>query len=139
VTEPSGAYGDATTAPFWDGTRRGELRVQRCQACRRYQFYPRPYCIACSSDGLEWVRAAGTGTVYSMTTVRAELVPGFAPPYTVALVELDEGPRMVSTIVDPAVRIGTRVRVTWQERPDAPPLPVFRIAEPAPSDPGERC
>jgi uncharacterized OB-fold protein len=131
-------FGDALTAPFWEGTRRGELRLQRCRECGRYQFYPRPYCIRCSSE-IEWVPAAGTGTVYSLTTVRAELVPGFAPPYTVVLVELDEGPRMVGHVEEGEARIGARVRVAWRARPDAPPLPVFRLVPAAGADGGAAC
>jgi len=78
---------------------------------------------------VEWVRALGTGTVYSMTTVHQRVSDEFVPPYIVAIVELDEGPRMLTNIIGKSCQIGDRVRVVWRERPDAPPLPVF---EPVP-------
>lgn len=122
-------YGDPLSRPFWEAAARGELVLQRCSACGRHQFYARPFCLACESDGVEWVRAAGTGTVYSVTTVRIQWVPELEPPYQVAIVELDEGPRLTSGIVGGEVRIGDRVRVVWREREGLPPLPVF---EPVP-------
>lgn len=122
------AYGDALTAPFWEAAARGELTIQRCRACGAHQFYPRPFCLACDSTELVWVTAAGTGTVYSMTTVRIQVSPEFEPPYVVAIVQLDEGPRVMTNIVGGTCRIGDRVRVAWLKRRDAPPLPIFRPA-----------
>jgi uncharacterized OB-fold protein len=119
-------YGDPLTAPFWEAAARREFVVQRCQTCGRHQFYPRPYCLACQSDGVVWVAAKGHGTVYSMTTVHLAVAPELTPPYIVAIVELDEGPRVMTNIVGGPCRIGDRVRVDWQERRGAPPLPVFR-------------
>ncbi len=122
------SYGDALTAPFWEATVRGELAIQRCRVCGAHQFYPRPFCLACDSTELVWVTAAGTGTVYSMTTVRMQVSPELEPPYIVAIVQLDEGPRLMTNIVDGMCRIGDRVQVAWLKRRDAPPLPVFRPA-----------
>lgn len=119
-------HGDALTAPFWEAAIRGELAIQRCRACGTHQFYPRPFCLACDSTEMMWVTAAGTGTVYSMTTVRIQVSPELEPPYIVAIVQLDEGPRLMTNIVDGICRIGDRVQVAWRERADAPPLPVFR-------------
>jgi uncharacterized OB-fold protein len=82
---------------------------------------------------VEWVEAAGTATIYSLTTVRVAVSPEFHPPYRVAVVQLDEGPRMLTNIIGGECRIGERVRVQWKERPDAPPLPVF---EPVVTEPG---
>jgi len=118
-------YGDPTTEPFWTAAERHELVVQRCGACGAHQFYPRPFCIVCQSDALEWVCAAGTGSIYSMTVVRRALVPDVPIPYVNAIVELDEGPRLVTNIVGGPCAIGDRVRVIWKDRPGAPPLPVF--------------
>ncbi|MGQ0548534.1 MAG: Zn-ribbon domain-containing OB-fold protein [Armatimonadota bacterium] len=122
------AYGDALTAPFWEAAARHELIIQRCQTCGMHQFYPRPFCLACESNDVLWVSAAGTGTVYSMTTVRMHVSPELVPPYIVAIVELDEGPRLMANIVEGICRIGDRVQVTWRERAGAPPLHVFRPA-----------
>ena len=83
------------------------------------------FCLACDSDDIEWTKSAGTGTVYSATTVRMKVAPDLVPPYVVAIVELDEGPRMLTNVVGGDCPIGQRVRVTWKERTDAPPLPLF--------------
>lgn len=122
------AYGDPLTAPFWEAAGRHELVLQHCGDCGHWQFYPRPFCLACLSDNVGWQPASGTGTVYSQTTVHIQIAPEFTPPYTVAVVELDEGPRMTATIVNGETSIGERVRIAWQERDDAPPLPVFAPA-----------
>lgn len=117
--------GDPTHLPFWDAATRGVLVIQRCADCGRHQFYGRPFCIRCQSDAVSWSAARGTGTVYAITTVRKQWVPGFAPPYAVAIVELDEGPRLLTNIVNGEARIGTKVRVTWRDRSGLPPVPVF--------------
>ncbi len=117
-------YGDPITAPFWDAATREELLVQRCTACGHHQFYPRRFCLECSSEAVEWVRARGTGTVYSQTTVHVQIATEFEPPYVAALVELDEGPRLLTNLEGPCA-IGDRVAVRWRERQGLPPLPVF--------------
>ncbi|MGD1215402.1 MAG: OB-fold domain-containing protein [Terriglobales bacterium] len=126
-------YGDPITAPFWEAAARRRLLIQRCRDCGVHQFYPRPFCLKCQSELVEWVEAAGTATIYSLTTVRVAVSPEFHPPYRVAVVQLDEGPRMLTNIIGGECRIGERVRVQWKERPDAPPLPVF---EPVVTEPG---
>ena len=119
---------DPLTAPFWEAAGRHELIIQRCRHCGHHQFYPRPYCLMCQSDSIEWVKAAGSGVIYSMTTVHLEISEEFKPPYVVALVQLDEGPRMLTNIVGDQCQIGDRVQVTWKPRSNAPPLPVFQPA-----------
>lgn len=122
-------YGDPLSQPFWDAALRGELALQRCRSCGAHQFYPRPYCLACNADGLEWVAASGRARVYSQTTVHVAAGPDFEAPYVVAVVELEEGPRLTTNLVGGACAIGDRVRVVWRERPGAPPLPVFEPVE----------
>ncbi|MDT7572832.1 MAG: uncharacterized protein QOE05_3006 [Actinomycetota bacterium] len=117
-------YGDPISAPFWAAAREHRLVLQRCTSCSQAQFYPRPYCIACQGD-VAWVDASGLATVHSQTTVELQMLPDVPPPYVVAVVQLDEGPRMTTRIVDGETTIGDRVTVTWQDRPDAPPLPLF--------------
>jgi uncharacterized OB-fold protein len=119
------AYGDTLTAPFWEAAGRHELILQRCGDCGHWQFYPRPFCLECQSDNVGWQPASGAGTVYSQTTVHIQIAPEFAPPYIVAVVELDEGPRMTANIINGETAIGDRVRIAWKERDEAPPLPVF--------------
>jgi len=100
--------------------------VQRCRRCGTHQFFARPFCLSCSGDALEWVRASGLGTVYSMTIVHRQVSPDFPAPYVNALVTLDEGPRLLTTLVGPPCAIGARVRVLWKDRAaGAPPLPMF--------------
>jgi uncharacterized OB-fold protein len=121
-------YGDALTAPFWEAAREGRLVVQRCASCGRHQFYPRPFCLGCGEGELEWVDATGTATVYSITTVRMKVLPELDPPYDVALVELDEGPRFLGRVTTPGTAIGDRVAVAW-ESGGVQPLIVFERLE----------
>ena len=126
LPEPSPA-----TVPFWDACKERKLLVQECQACGRIQFYPRSICTSCSSEKLGWRAALGTGKIYSYTTVHRALVPGFEKdvPYVVAMIELDEGVRMMSHIVSCAaedVCIGMPVNVTFEEDRQGVILPMFR-------------
>jgi uncharacterized OB-fold protein len=105
---------------FWEGARRGKLRIQRCSTCGKHQHYPRLLCSHCGADTVAFVTARGTGTVYSYTVVRQNGVPPFADrvPFVVAAVDLDEeGARLVSSMpsvpVDDA-RIGMRVRAVFR-------------------------
>jgi uncharacterized OB-fold protein len=89
------------TQHFWDGAARGELLLQRCRACDSTYFPPQPFCPSCASDDIEIVRASGRGSLYSyVITHRA--APGFDAPYVIAVVELDEGPRLLTNLVDVA-------------------------------------
>ena len=118
-------FGDPTTAEFWAAARRHDLVIQRCGGCGRHQFYPRPHCLSCGSGDLAWVQAKGTATVYSMTEIHMAPSPEFAIPYVVAIVELDEGPKMMTNLVNGRCQIGDRVRLAWRAREGKPPLPVF--------------
>ena len=123
------------SAPHWDGARAGRLMVQRCEACRRYVFTPRHVCPGCLGDTLAWVESSGLGQVYSYTVIHRPPHPAFQPPYCAAIVELDEGWRMVTNIVGlapEAVRVGLAVQVDFLEVGEAV-LPVFR-PRPPPSD-----
>jgi uncharacterized protein len=126
VTEHDGSFGDPMTEPFWEAASRHEYVIQRCSSCGRHQSYPRPFCIACQSDDVSWIRASGKGTIYSQTIVRVEISPERKPPYTVAIVELAEGPRVLSTIEEGPSAIGAEVEVVWSDRAGLPPLPTFR-------------
>ncbi|MBX3566511.1 MAG: OB-fold domain-containing protein [Rhizobiaceae bacterium] len=117
---------DPTTEPFWQACAEHRLTVQRCTACGNSQLYPRPFCLACESDALGWVEASGGGIIYSLTTVRLPVIDELKPPYYLALVDLDEGPRLLTNIVSDKASIGDRVGVEWRARDGLPPLPVFR-------------
>jgi len=88
------------TAFYWEGTKRGELRLQRCGACQRTFFYPRSSCPACGSTEVPWFVASGRGRLHSYV-ISHRAAPGFEAevPYAIALVELEEGPRMMANIV----------------------------------------
>ncbi|MDE2200558.1 MAG: Zn-ribbon domain-containing OB-fold protein [Rhodospirillales bacterium] len=87
------------TQHFWEGTRAGELRLQRCRPCARAYFPPRPFCPHCGGREVEVFVASGQARLYSYV-IHHRAVPGFTPPYAIAVVELAEGPRMMSNIVD---------------------------------------
>src|SRR5207302_5366614 len=88
-----------TSRPFWEAARKHELKLQRCGACRKFVYYPRPRCPHCFSDQLSWETVSGLGTLYSYTIVHRASNRAFADgPYVLAIVELAEGPRMTTNI-----------------------------------------
>lgn len=118
------AVTDPTTRPYWQAAGERRLLVQRCGSCAAHQFYPRPFCTSCQSVDVDWVEVRGTGSVYSMTTVHVSVTSWLEPPYVVALVELDEGPRLLTNLVGEPCRIGDRVEVRWGVR-DGVLVPLF--------------
>lgn len=107
---------------FWDGTRSQELRLPRCQDCGTTFWFPRTTCPACLSERLEWNAASGTGEVHAVS------VNHQPEKYAVALIDLDEGPRLMSNVVgiDPDdVEVGMRVRLTWEAMADGRHLWLF--------------
>ncbi len=116
--------------PYWEGCREGELRLQRCTACERFQFYPRIVCSHCGADSFEWQAVSGRGTVASFTVVRRGISPAYVAPYVVALIDLEEGPRLMSTVVgcEPeAVQVGAAVTVQFEPWGAEHVLPVFTL------------
>jgi uncharacterized protein len=122
----SAEYGDAVTQPFWEGTSQGKLLVQKCNSCTAYQHYPRALCVRCTSLNLTMSESSGLGHIYSETTVHIA-VNDLEPPYQLAIIELDEGFRMLSRVVGKQGQIGSRVAVQFLERQGLPPLPVFQV------------
>ena len=118
------------TRHFWEGTRSGELRLQKCSACNRVYFPPRPFCPRCASRDVDVVRASGRATLYSYV-IHHRPVPGFVPPYSIAVVQLEEGPRMMTNIVDcdpNTVRIGQKVELVFHDTGEGTALARFRPA-----------
>jgi uncharacterized OB-fold protein len=118
------------TQPFWDGTKAGELRLQRCDACAHAYFPPRPFCPKCASRKVSWFKASGRATLYSYV-IHHRPMPGFTPPYSIAVVELTEGPRMMTNIVNcpqtpEALQLDMPVEVTFIKLSDAIALPQFQ-------------
>jgi uncharacterized OB-fold protein len=114
--------------PFWDATRDGVLLLQWCAACRRPVHYPRSVCPFCGGVDLGWQPMSGAGTVYAHAWH-----PGDGDGYSVALIDLTEGARMLSSVVGvgPAdVAVGQAVELDWEPLSDGRRLPVFRPAAP---------
>ncbi|MEO5899270.1 MAG: OB-fold domain-containing protein [Ilumatobacteraceae bacterium] len=121
------------TRPFWDGLAVEEVRLPRCRACAAWVFYPRPRCSTCLSADLEWQTVSGQGTIYSYTVARQATHPAFAAqvPQLLAIVELDEGVRITTTLVgvEPDdIRIGLPVRPVFDHGSDGITLLRFRPA-----------
>jgi uncharacterized OB-fold protein len=115
---------------FWDAAARGELHLPRCGHCRTWSWPPRRCCPVCSRCSLEWVAASGAGVVHTFTVVRQSADPWLAAraPYAVAMIDLAEGPRIMSQVVGCAVdevRIGMAVRVAFVDAGEGLSLPVF--------------
>lgn len=122
------------SAPFWEACRNGRLTIQRCADCGTYVYYPAYMCPRCTSSELAWTEVSGRGSVYSCTVVERPATPAYKDdvPLAVALIELDEGPVMMSNVVnvDPhAVRIGDRVQVAFKRMSPDVTLPVFEPAQ----------
>jgi len=130
MTEPFEPPVSAHAKPFWDATRERRLVLQYFRADGLPVHYPREACPRCLGTELEWRAASGCGTVYAFTVnhVPGSVPSGREPPFVVALVDLDEGVRIMTNIVGTPpsdVRIGMRVRVTWERLSDGRALPVF--------------
>ena len=119
------------TQPFWDATRDQRLLLQWCPTCDSPIFYPREACPGCLSLDLDWRPASGRGVVYALSIQHKPAFPGLAGrvPYAVALIDLDEGVRLMSNVVGcdvDDVVIGMPVEVTWEALSDGRNLPQFR-------------
>ena len=118
------------TRHFWEGTQSGELRLQRCNACQKAYFPPRPFCPACGQREVSVFKASGKGRLFSYV-IHHRPVAGFDPPYAIAVVELDEGPRMMTNIVDcpqtpEALVLDMPLEVSFAKQNDEITLPLFR-------------
>jgi uncharacterized OB-fold protein/acyl dehydratase len=116
---------------WWDGIAAGELRIQRCRSCATLRHPPRPMCGACQSLEWDWVVSQGAGTVYSYVVMHYPPIPGYDFPLVVALIDLDEGTRMIANVADcrPGdVRIGMRVQARIEDADEEMKLPFFRPA-----------
>ena len=122
------------TRVFWEAARRHELVIQQCADCGQRMHFPRFLCHRCLSENLTYVPSSGRGTVYSFTVVRQAAHPAFEAevPYVYALIELEEGVRMMSNLINISpeeVRIGQPVRVVFTDIGDDTALPCFEPLE----------
>ena len=123
---------DAQSQPYWDAAADGTLRLQRCIDCKKFRHYPQLVCEHCYSLGVEWVEATGRGTVHSWTIAHHAFMPSFKMdlPYTLAIVDLEEGPRAMGRL-DPSAtpRLGLPVRISFERNEAGTPLPMFHPDE----------
>ena len=127
-----------TTQPFWEGTANGKLLIQRCSDCRSWVWCPRPACVECASEQLEWTSVSGRGHIFAFTVIREVIgraLRGFEKdiPYVTAWIDLEEGPRFCSNIVEcpiEKVKIGMPVEVVFEEAGPGIFLPKFRPCSP---------
>lgn len=110
--------------PFFDAAAEGRFLIKRCTACGEAHWYPRAMCPFCHSDKTVWEESPGEGVVYSFSILRKSPTG----PYALAYVTLDEGPNVLTNIVDVSpedLKIGQRVKVKLQPTEGGPPVPVF--------------
>jgi len=123
---------DEDSAPFWEYCRNGELRAQRCTACGRLRYPPRPTCPQCGSTAIEWQKLSGRGKVYTYAVSHQAVHPALEGriPFTTLVVELEEGIRMTSNLAEgsPAIEIGTPLEVVFEPVSDEITLPRFKVA-----------
>ena len=119
--------------PFWEGTKKGELLIQQCNDCGEKMFPPRLYCTSCFSQNLEWIKASGKGKVYTYSVAYEYPPPRVGKylhtPYIIGLVDLEEGVRMITTIVEckpEEVRCDMDVEVVFYDIGEGIILPRFK-------------
>jgi uncharacterized OB-fold protein len=113
--------------PYFDGTARGVFMMKYCDACERFHHYPRAICPHCFSDRTRWVEGSGAGTIYTFSVLRL----GTPTPFALAYVQLEEGPRVMTNLVDcdlDALAIGMPVRLACKPATDGTMIPMFTPA-----------
>ena len=121
------------SSPFWEGTKKGELLIHQCKDCGKKMFPPRLYCVNCMSQNIKLVKASGKGNIYTYSVAYeyppARVANFLSTPYIIALVDLDEGVRMITTIVGckpEDLKIGLNVVVEFQDIGEGVVLPRFK-------------
>jgi hypothetical protein len=117
--------------PYWQAAAEGKLFIRKCNSCDMLHFMPRYLCPQCWSEDLSWIEASGKGTVHSFTIIRRASDPAFAHlvPYVVALIDLEEGPRMMANVLGKdaiGVAIGDPVEVLFEDRGAGTKVPQFK-------------
>ncbi|MGA5896605.1 Zn-ribbon domain-containing OB-fold protein [Streptomyces venetus] len=120
---------DAFTRAYWDAAAGGRLLIRRCRSCGRAHHYPREFCPHCWSEDVGWEPASGRATLYTWSVVHRNDLPPFTDrtPYVAAVVDLAEGPRMMTEVVGAGeLSAGAELEVTFREG-----IPVFRVSGPS--------
>ncbi|MBK1781093.1 OB-fold domain-containing protein [Advenella sp. WQ 585] len=125
----SDAYANAypETKPFWEAAEKDELLLKTCHDCGKPHWYPRMVCPLCGSANTAWLNASGQGSLYAFSHIEKA-----NPPYTLAYVQLNEGPIIMSNIIDADInqlKIGSLVTVAFQRMKEGRKMPVFRLSE----------
>jgi len=125
---------DAETEPFWDAAKDGKLLIKKCNACNEFHFYPRPFCPKCWSDDVEWYEASGRATLYTWSVVHRNDLPPFHErvPYVAAVVDLDEGPRMMTNVIEcefDALEIGMALEAVYYPTSEDVTIVQFKPAD----------
>ena len=128
---PPAPITNADSRVFWEGVARDELLLHHCKACSKLHYPPRHLCPYCWSDDLDWTPSSGKGVVYSFTVMHRAPTPNFIGrvPYVVALIDLEEGPRMMANILGHdalATAVEDRVSVCYEVRPGGSKVPQFK-------------
>lgn len=123
----------AETRPYWEACKRHELQLPYCPSCAQFFFYPRFFCPRCFGSDVEWRQVSGKATLYTYAIQYRPQAPGFEPPYVTAVVELEEGPRLMTNLVDiepdpEQIRVGMPVEVVFEDVTDEITMPKFRPA-----------
>lgn len=121
------------TQHFWDGAKQSRLLLQHCSSCDHTYFPPRPFCPACTSKDVQVLPASGKATLYSYV-ISHRPAPGLTPPYSIAVVALEEGPRMMTNVVNcpqtpEALVLDMPLEVTFQPLNEDITLPLFQPAQ----------
>jgi uncharacterized protein len=126
---------DPVTQPFWDSLKAHAIKLQHCDACNKFVYYPRALCPTCLSNELVWTDVSGRGVIHAFTIPHRHPNPAFAEraPYVVVLIELDEGVQILSNLVgvEPvpeAVPIGAPVEIVYEDVNASITLPRFKLA-----------
>lgn len=117
------------STPYWEGCARGELLFQRCDDCAAITHTPALLCSSCTGRNLTWEQSAGTGAIYSWSTVWRPQTPEFVVPYVAVIVEMDEGWHILSNLIGcehDVAKVGLRVTVEFHETAGGTALPYFR-------------
>lgn len=124
VPEPS-----AVSTPFWTATEKRQLVMQRCESCDQLVWYPRFVCPHCGGFSLRWEELSGNGVVYAVSVHHRAAHVAFAErvPYSVVLVDLDEGVRMMSNVFGSPPTVGDAVSIGWLPLDDGRNLPIFEL------------
>jgi uncharacterized protein len=124
---------EGDTVAFWEAARQGRLLIRHCISCGAYSYYPRAFCPKCWSEDIEWFQASGKGTLYTWSVIYSNDMPPFKAriPYVAAIVDLAEGPRMMTNVVEcpfDLLRIGMALQVAFQSISEDFTIPVFMPA-----------